>query len=134
MKFQAEDNQAAYTVSAHGPGFVEINRVRFEAGVCVSGDSAPEPWGEHGFAALTERDFARLAERRPELVIVGTGATQRFAPPTLLRALIQRGIGFEFMNTAAACRTYNVLVGEGRRALAALVVDAAPSSDGADHL
>ncbi len=123
MKFQAEDNEAAYTVSAHGPGFVEINRVRFEAGVCVASDVAPEPWGERGFAALTEQDFARLAERAPEVVIVGTGATQRFAPPALLRALIQRGIGFEVMNTAAACRTYNILVGEGRRALAALVVE-----------
>ena len=123
MKFQAEDNQAAFTVSAHGPGFVEINRVRFESGVCVASDSAPEPWGEQGFAALTEQDFARLAERAPEVVIVGTGATQRFAPPALLRALIQRGIGFEVMNTAAACRTYNILVGEGRRALAALVVE-----------
>ena len=125
MKFQAESNQAAYTVSAHGPGFVEVNRVRYPQGIRVGSDSPPEPWGTDGFGSLTEGDFARLAETRPEIVIVGTGDTQRFAHPSLLRALIQQGIGFEVMSTAAACRTYNILVGEGRRAVAALVVDPA---------
>ena len=125
MKFQAEDNQAAYTVSAHGPGFVEINRVRYAGGVCVGSDTPPEPWGEAGFESLTEQDFSRLAEIRPEIVIVGTGNSQRFAHPSLMRALIQHGIGFEVMSTAAACRTYNILVGEGRRAVAALLVDPA---------
>ncbi len=128
MKFQAEDNQAAYTVSAHGEGFVEVNRVRYVQGICVGPDKPPERWGEGGFESLTEQDFARLAEARPEIVVVGTGATQRFAKASLLRALIQQGIGFEVMSTPAACRTYNILVGEGRRALAALLVDA-PAHD-----
>ena len=123
MKFQAENNQAAFTVSAHGPGFVEVNRVRYQQGICLGSDTPPEPWAEDGFAELTEQDFARLLVFDPEVIIVGTGERQRFAAPALLRALIQRGIGFEVMSTAAACRTYNILVGEGRRALAALVVD-----------
>jgi uncharacterized protein len=125
MKFQAENNQAAFTVSAHGPGFVEVNHVRYQQGIRLGSDTPPAPWAENGFAELTEQDFARLLEFDPEVVIVGTGERQRFAAPALLRALIQRGIGFEVMSTAAACRTYNILVGEGRRALAALIVDAA---------
>ncbi len=125
MKFQAENSEAGYVVSAHGPGFVEVNQVRYLQGICMGADTAPEPWGVEGFASLTADDFARLAGLRPEVVIIGTGGTQRFAHPSLLRALIEQGIGFEVMSTAAACRTYNILVGEGRRAVAALLVDPA---------
>ncbi len=126
MKFQAESNQATYTVGAHGPGFVEVQGVRYEQGICLGAETAPQAWGVDGFAALAEQDFLQLAEQQPELVIIGTGGAQRFAHPSLLRPLIERGIGFEIMSTAAACRTYNILVGEGRRALAALLVDPAP--------
>ena len=63
---------------------------------------------------------------RPELVIFGSGARHRFVPAALLRGLIERGIGVETMDTAAACRTYNVLASEGRAVLAVLLLD--PSS------
>ena len=125
MKFQAENSESGYTVSAHGPGFVEVNQVRYRQGICLGADTPPQPWGVDGFGALTAGDFARLAGLHPEIVIIGTGSAQRFAHPSLLRALVDGGIGFEIMSTAAACRTYNILVGEGRQAVAALLVDPA---------
>ncbi len=129
MKLQPDSNQAAHHISGHGPGFVEVNAVRYTHGVCVTPDAHPEAWGVHGFDALTEADFAPIAARGPAVVLIGTGSRQRFPAPVLLRPLMARGIGFEVMTTAAACRTYNILVGEGRAALALLLVDAEAATD-----
>ena len=129
MKLHPDSPQASYHVSAHGDGFVDVNQQRYHSSICVVADAPPRPWGGAGFDALTEHDFDILAGLGAEVVLIGTGARQRFPRPALLRRLITAGIGFEVMSTAAACRTYNVLVGEGRRAAAALVIEAAP-----DHL
>ena len=129
MKLHPDQPKAAYHVTAHGPGFVEVAQQRYHHGVCVVADAPPRAWAEGGFDALSGADFEQLAALGAELVLIGTGERQRIPAPALLRALVARGIGFEIMSTAAACRTYNVLVGEGRRAAAALLVDAVP-----DHL
>ena len=73
-----------------------------------------------GFDALTARDFAQLLSHRPEIVLLGTGATQRLPHPRLLAALHEARVGVEAMDTRAACRTFNILVAEGRRVAAAL--------------
>jgi uncharacterized protein len=80
-------------------------------------------WEAPSFAGLKPSHFAQIAELKPELVIIGTGLRQRFPRPDLLKALINAKIGFEIMDTQAACRTYNILVGEGRQAMAALLLD-----------
>jgi uncharacterized protein len=64
-----------------------------------------------------------MVDLKPELVLIGTGSRQRFPKPELLKALVQAKIGFEIMNSQAACRTYNILVGEGRQVLLALIVE-----------
>ena len=81
------------------------------ADFCVSDDDQLAP--EH---------FAELAEQAPEIVILGTGARQQFPAPALLRPLLERGIGVEVMDTGAACRTYNIVVAEGRQVIAALLM------------
>jgi uncharacterized protein len=80
-------------------------------------------WEAPSFAGLEPSHFAQIAELKPELVIIGTGLRQRFPRPDLLKALINAKVGFEIMDTQAACRTYNILVGEGRQAMAALLLD-----------
>ena len=72
---------------------------------------------------LTDAHFTPLAELRPELVLFGSGAALRFPRPAWVRRLIEAGIGVETMDTGAACRTYNILAGEGRRVVAALLVE-----------
>jgi len=72
---------------------------------------------------LTEEHFTQLATTQPELVIFGSGSRLRFAPPALMRALMQKRIGIETMDTLAACRTYNILAGEGRQVIAALLIE-----------
>ncbi|MCK7500562.1 MAG: Mth938-like domain-containing protein [Comamonadaceae bacterium] len=96
---------------------------RYEASLVLLPDRIAPDWVRGGFAALTEADLRRLLDFRPELVLLGTGARQRFPQPALLRPLIEARIGFEVMDLQAACRTYNILMGEGRRVAAALLFD-----------
>ncbi|HET8694282.1 MAG TPA: MTH938/NDUFAF3 family protein, partial [Aquabacterium sp.] len=71
----------------------------------------------------TEAHFLQIAQAQPEVVIFGSGTTLRFPAPSLLRPLMAARIGIETMDTAAACRTYNILVAEGRRVMAALLLE-----------
>jgi uncharacterized protein len=81
-------------------------------------------WPVANFASLTEAHFEAIALLAPELVIFGSGPRIRFPHPSLLKPLISRRIGVETMDTAAACRTYNVLLAEGRAVVAALLFEA----------
>lgn len=78
-------------------------------------------WSVSGFADLRAEDFAGLLNFAPELIILGTGAKQLFPPPHLYVNLMQAGVGLEIMDKLAACRTYNILLAEGRSVLAALL-------------
>ncbi len=79
-------------------------------------------WPRSRVEELQREDFDALLALKPELVIFGSGRTLRFVHPSITRGLIEARIGIECMDTAAACRTYNVLVSEGRRAVAALII------------
>ena len=85
-------------------------------------DEVLTPWASAGYEALVDGDFAALLVHEPELVLFGSGERQRFPHPRLLRSLIDARIGVETMATRAACRTFNILSGEGRRVVAALIV------------
>jgi uncharacterized protein len=108
-------------VTGLGPGWVRIGTREYRASIVVTADTVAD-WAPAGIDALTEEDFAPLLAHRPDVVLVGTGAAIRYPHPRLTRALADAGIGVEVMDTAAACRTYNILVAEGRRVVAALVV------------
>ncbi|GAB4120910.1 MAG: Mth938-like domain-containing protein [Sideroxydans sp.] len=120
MALQLEQNTSYHTFSGHGPGYVAINGRRFEQALVVYRTELHLDWGAHDFATLTPAHFEYFLALRPEVVLVGTGARQHFARPELYRALIESGIAVEFMDTPAACRTYNILVGEERKVVAAV--------------
>ena len=84
----------------------------------------------YALGALKAGDFAGLLQHRPELVLLGTGATQRFPHPRLLSALSDARVGVEMMDTRAACRTFNILIAEDRRVVAALIVGADARREG----
>ncbi|MBN9426854.1 MAG: Mth938-like domain-containing protein [Burkholderiales bacterium] len=121
MKLHADTQTTLNTVTAYGPGFVEINRQRYDTSMLLMPEGLLAPWPVAGFEALAPADFEALLAHRPELVLLGTGERQRFPHPRLTAALTIAGIGVDTMNTAAACRTYNILMAEGRRVLAALL-------------
>lgn len=122
MKFHLDQRTGLNTFTGYGSGYVMINNVRHENNLAVLPEAIIENWTAAGFDRLAGGDFAQLLGHGPEIVLLGTGTRIKFPKPELLRALIDAGIGVEIMDTPAACRTYNILMGEGRKVLAALIL------------
>ncbi|MBU3667843.1 MAG: hypothetical protein FGM53_04815 [Rhodocyclaceae bacterium] len=127
MKLHLAHNAGLLTFSSHGPGYVSVNGTRYEGSVLVSGKEAEADWAPQGFDGLDADQFDKLASTGAEIVLFGSGERQRFPRPELLKLLIARGIGLEVMDTKAACRTYNILVAEGRHVACGVIID--PSSE-----
>jgi len=122
LKLQPDRIEGVNVISGLLADAVSVNGVTYRSSIAIPWLGDIVPWGEGGFDALTVADFDRLADLQPELVIFGSGARLRFLAPGLMRTLMARRIGIETMDTAAACRTYNVLAGESRRVIAALLL------------
>ena len=127
MKLQP-DRLDVQSILGYGPGWIGLgsNGVaeKVERSIVIGSSGEKFDWNCAKFEDLTEEHFTQLAASQPELVIFGSGARLRFAPPALMRGLMQKRIGIETMDTLAACRTYNILAGEGRRVIAALLIEA----------
>jgi uncharacterized protein len=107
-------------ITGYGEGYVAVNGQRHESSLIV----LPEqllPWDVSEFSRLTVQDFEKLKALQAEILLLGTGPTQRFPHPRLTAPLAAAGIGVEVMNLKAACRTYNILVAEERKVAAALL-------------
>jgi uncharacterized protein len=123
MKFQPDTLPGANVLSRHDPGRVWVGSTPFTHSVLVPWRGQVLPWDATRFEDLGAAAFDALLPLSPEVVIFGSGARLRFPAPAWLRGLIQRRIGVETMDTAAACRTYNVLAAEGRSVAAALLIE-----------
>jgi uncharacterized protein len=123
MKLQADVRFAVHAISAHGPGYVTVGGRRLTRTCLLRPDGADIEWGPEDFDGLTADHFTALAAIPCDVMLLGTGARQRFPAPALMRPLIEAGRGIEVMDTPAACRTWNVLVAEGRTVVAALIVE-----------
>lgn len=106
--------------TSYGDDFVAINQRPYQHPLLVTATSLQE-WDVAGFDALTAEHFTALLQYQPEVVLLGTGQRQRFPHPRLWAALAEARIGFEVMTTPAACRTFNILSGEDRKVLAAIL-------------
>jgi uncharacterized protein len=127
LKLHADVAPQSNTFNAYGDGWVEVNGMRQQASIIVMADRPVIAWPVSSLAELTAEHFAQVAAENPELVVFGSGDLLRFVHPRLLRPLIDRGIGVETMDVRAACRTYNILMQEGRRVAAALLLEPAPA-------
>jgi uncharacterized protein len=123
MKFQPDLQDGVNLISRQEAARIQVGPRPFEASVVVPWVGEPLPWDAPRFETLTAGHFERIAALNPEVVIFGSGARIRFPHPSLLRPLIERRIGVETMDTAAACRTYNVLASERRNVVAALLIE-----------
>ncbi len=99
-----------------------INQQRYDQSLIVSSDRVETGWAGNGFDGLSAADFSQLLTWQAEVILIGTGARQRFPSPAVLRPLVEAQVGYEIMDSSAACRTYNVLVSEGRTVIAALLL------------
>jgi len=121
MKFHLQQ-PTANVVTGMGPGWVRVGQTEYRGNIVLLPDAVVQDWAPAGFDALSEADYASLLSYQPEMVLLGTGAAQRFPHPRLLQSLTAARIGIEVMDTRAACRTFNILVAEDRRVAAALIV------------
>ncbi len=123
MKFQPDTNAGVNVITRHESHRLWVGATAFERSILVPLRGEVMEWPAASLGELTQDHFDRLAALRPEVVIFGSGSQLRFVAPGLLRTLMQARIGVETMDTAAACRTFNVLASEGREVLAALLLE-----------
>jgi uncharacterized protein len=125
VKLHSNSTGTLNTVTAYGDGYVAVNAERFDHSMLVFPEAPVQAWNVTRFEDLDEQMLESAAAHGAELVVVGTGRRQRFIHPRIVASLHRRGIGVEAMDTGAACRTYNILMAEGRKVAAALLVETA---------
>ena len=123
MKLHSDPQSSQNTITGYGIGFIEVNKTPYSQALIVQPDGEVMVWPVEESLDLTEDHFSIISGLQPELVIIGTGKKQVFLNPKILQPLIKAKIGFEMMDSQAACRTYNILMGEGRKVLAAIILE-----------
>lgn len=122
MKLHLTTSDNKHLITGYDADFIEINKMRYSQNLIVMADQLILDWQASDFASLTEADFAQLVTLKPEVVLLGTGEKHHFLHPKIYQNLSTQGIPLECMTTAAACRTYNFLMSEGRNVAAALLI------------
>ena len=117
------DQSNVQTITSYGAGWIAVDGERIEHSVIISSGGQRLAWNCKRFSDLGPTHFAHLAELDTELVIFGSGSKIRFPQPAWLQPLMQRRLGIETMDSQAACRTYNILAGEGRKVVLAVLID-----------
>jgi uncharacterized protein len=122
MKLHLDSPGGTNLVRSYGSGQLRIGEVTHATSVIVTAGTVLAPWRPRTVDELVEADFEPLLALGPEVVLIGTGPRQQFPSLAMLALLHSLRIGVEIMDTAAACRTYNVLAAEGRSVAAALML------------
>jgi uncharacterized protein len=130
MKLQP-DKADTQVITGYGPGWVSVGffvdgqpqQEKVQHSIVIGSRGERLDWPNVVHASLKAAHFEQLANLAPEMVIFGSGSKLKFPTPSLQRALMDARIGLETMDTLAACRTYNILAGEGRHVLAVLLTD-----------
>jgi len=124
MKLQP-DKASTPLIRAYGPGWIQVEAERYTHSLLLHSHRIPatQPWAGTHFEHLSASDFALSDVSDCELVLFGSGERLRFVPAAWTAVLGARRVGFETMDTAAACRTYNILSSEGRKVMALLLLE-----------
>lgn len=123
MKFHLLASEGTqYLINGYTHDSVTINEVVYRENLIVM-PTQLQQWSARSFDSLSVEDFAALCALKPELILLGTGSRLRFPKPTVMLPCIEANLGVEVMDMRAACRTYNILMGEGRNVAAALLFD-----------
>jgi uncharacterized protein len=122
MKLHLTQADGQNLMTGYSAQWISVNHQRIEHSLIVTPDTLITDWKIEGFDQLSEADFEKIAHLKPEVVLLGTGQTHRFIHPSLIKPLTEANIAVECMTTDAACRTYNILMAEGRQVAAALII------------
>jgi uncharacterized protein len=124
MKLHADRAEGVNVIHAYTRTSVSVNGQVHTGSLIVPPTGAMLDWPVHSLEGLTDAHFDAVVAARPEVLILGSGQKLRFVSPAILKRLMAERIGVETMDTAAACRTFNILVAEGRQVMAALLIEA----------
>jgi uncharacterized protein len=122
MKLHLTTAENQHLITGYGAGYVEINRQRHNASLIVLPEQLILDWKVTTFADVNEASFEQVLALKPEVVLLGTGEKHQFLHPKVSASLTKNNISLECMTTAAACRTYNILMSEGRVVAAMLII------------
>jgi uncharacterized protein len=125
MKLHSTVTTGLMAITSYDAEHIAVNGHRLTQSFLLTPRRVIENWPPRSFDSLTEADLAAVGELGCPIVLLGTGPRQRFPAPVLLRSLIERRMGVEVMDSFAACRTYNILMAEGRDVAAALIIECA---------
>lgn len=122
MKFELESNDSKYRIQSYHPNtaFI-INRLAYSHSVLISSQYLSK-WSPTSVEEITEESLEEVLKLKTSIVLIGTGEKLQFPQQSLLIPLMKAGVGFEIMNTSAACRTFEVLASEGRSITAGLIL------------
>ncbi|MFT3741163.1 MAG: Mth938-like domain-containing protein [Gammaproteobacteria bacterium] len=122
MLMSQEENTSKFVIRSYQPGKIQVNEQIFTTSIALLPSETLTAWNPQTVSELTVADFDLFISDQPEVLLIGTGERQHFFPLALLANIIDHQIGFEIMDTAAACRTYNLLAAEGRKVAAGLLI------------
>ncbi|MEQ1581862.1 MAG: Mth938-like domain-containing protein [Steroidobacteraceae bacterium] len=120
MKITLQTGPQVNLVRSFVPGELRVGDAVIHSSCLLTADSMDTEWPPQALSELTLAHLDHVIAQQPEIVLIGSGAKQRFPERSIMMALLSRRIGVEVMDTAAACRTFNILVAEDRRVVAAL--------------
>lgn len=122
MKFSEDFNAGSQVINRYDDTSITINEKTFNHSLIVSNFELIENWPVDDIKKLSSQSLQTILELQPEVIIIGTGKQILFPPPESYSSVINQGIGIEFMDTGAACRTYNVLLSEDRKVAAGIIL------------
>jgi uncharacterized protein len=122
MKMHLDGTAGGHRITAYGAGYVSVDERQLTRSFVVTPEELIIDWSPQSMEELDEAALRVVAKLRPAIVLLGTGSEQQFPAPSLLAPMLAQSIGIEVMTTAAACRTYNILVAEGRPVAAGLFI------------
>lgn len=122
MQLNLDTTNAIYQIRAYEPGRIQVNEHWLTHSIIISPLQLITDWPPQQLSELQPEHFAPIIALKPKIVLLGSGLKICFPPAELLASLYAQQIGVEIMDTAAACRTYTLLAGEGRAVVAGLLI------------
>ena len=122
MKLSEDYNSGSYMINGYDSEGIIINQRTYSCSLIVSNHQLLENWPLQDISQLTTDNLTPILELNPEVILIGTGSTLTFPPVASYSNIIQSGLGIEFMDSIAACRTYNILLSEDRNVVAGIIL------------
>lgn len=123
MVLTEDKSDACYQIQAYSPGKIVIHQKTYTTSLIICPNQLISHWKLSNIAQIQETDLMQIAALKPEIILLGTGEKSLILPAKTLKPLLEQGFSVECMSTAAACRTYTVLISEGRQVAAGLIIE-----------